>query len=172
MSEIGNLAEDITGPARRAWIEHTQILLGSYERLLGRPLIARTGNPAQDARCLFEASFAVLSHGTQADPILNYANRIALALWETTPEKLMAMPSRDTAEPLLHEAREKLLVQVSRQGFISGYEGVRISATSRRFLIKNVTIWNLSDAQGRSAGQAATFDTWHDLDRTGDLDAK
>jgi hypothetical protein len=56
-----------------------------------------------------------------------------------------------------------LLAEVTQHGFISGYEGVRISSTGRRFLIKNVTVWNLADAQGRPAGQAAAFDTWHDL---------
>ncbi len=142
---------------------HLQILLNSYERLLGRSLIARSGNADQDANALYTAPFAVLSHGIEPDPIINFANQVALTLWQTTFKALTAMPSRLTAEPVLREAREKLLAEVAQHGFISGYEGVRISSTGRRFLIKNVTVWNLADAQGRPAGQAAAFDTWHDL---------
>lgn len=138
-------------------------MLDNYERLLGRSLIARSGNAAQDAYALYAAPFAVLSHGTEPNPIINFANQIALTLWETTFEVLTATPSRLTAEPVLQEAREKFLAEVARIGFVTGYSGVRISSTGRRFLIKNVTVWNLADAQGRPAGQAAAFDTWHDL---------
>lgn len=91
---------------------------------------------------------------------MNYANTTVLALWETSLPALLAMPSRLTAEPLAQEAREKLLAQVALRGFITGYAGVRISATGRRFKIENVTIWNLTDADGRFSGQAACFDRW------------
>ena len=138
-------------------------MLDSYERLLGRSLIARSGNAAQDAYALYAAPFAVLSHGTEPNPIINFANQIALTLWETTFEVLTATPSRLTAEPVLQEAREKFLAEVARIGFVTGYSGVRISSAGRRFLIKNVTVWNLADAQGQPAGQAAAFDTWQDL---------
>src|SRR3990172_8531438 len=42
-------------------------------------------------------------------------------------------------------------------GFIETYRGVRISRSGRRFLIEQATVWNILDANGRSAGQAATF---------------
>lgn len=163
MPDIANFDLNISEPLRSAWTARTQILLDSFERAVGRQLIPRAGQALEDARRLYSAPFAVLSHGTQSDPILDYANRIALDLWQTTPEALIVMPSRLTAEPVLREARERLLKDVATCGFVSGYDGVRISATGRRFLIKNVTIWNLLDANGRPAGQAATFDSWHDM---------
>ncbi|MEQ1716601.1 MAG: MEKHLA domain-containing protein [Hyphomicrobium sp.] len=144
------------------WIAQSKLLLDTFERFVGRPLMARTGDPAEDAQRLYLAPFAALSHGIEADPILNYANRIALEMWEMTPEVLVITPSRLTAEPMLREARERVLEETTRRGFISGYEGVRISATGRRFFIQNVTIWNLIDGGGRPAGQAATFDRWSD----------
>ena len=163
MFELSQFESDLSEAIRSAWIGRTRILLDSHEQVLGRSLIERTGRDLDDARQLYAAPFAVLSHGTQADPILDYGNRVALTLWETTPDVLITTASRLTAEPVLQEAREKFLAEVARIGFVTGYSGVRISSTGRRFLIKNVTVWNLADAQGRPAGQAAAFDTWQDL---------
>lgn len=144
-------------------VRQSQIILESFERLLGRPLIARAHDPAGDAKALWQAPFAVLSHGTEIDPVLNYANAIALQLWEMPLAQLLATPSRLTAEPIAQEARDKLMSEVLRTGFMTGYSGVRIAATGRRFRIENVTIWNLSHPDGAFAGQAATFDTWSDV---------
>ena len=145
---------------RTPWIRHTRILLGSFQRVLGRDLIARSGDPVDEAERLFDVPFAVLSHGTEADPILNYGNRITLELWEVTADQLLVMPSRLTAEPVNREARARYLEQTKQQGFVTGYSGVRIGAKGRRFTIENATIWNLTDAHGQPRGQAATFDQW------------
>ena len=151
---------DIPKTLRSQWISQTQLLLESYRRLFGVELLVRSGHAEDEAQRLWEAPFVALSHGTQADPILNYANRKTFELWETTPEKLIAMPSRLTAEPMEQEKRQRHLEQTRLHGFITGYEGVRISATGRRFLIQNATIWNLTNGNGQPAGQAAKFDTW------------
>jgi hypothetical protein len=145
---------------REDWVRHSVLLLDSYRARLGSDLVARADDPVVDALRLFAAPFVVVSHGVGADPLLNYGNRVALALWEMTPDALVATPSRLTAEPMLREARERLLEETAQKGFVSGYEGVRISATGRRFRISNVTIWNVTDAAGRPAGQAAAFGRW------------
>lgn len=144
-------------------VRQSQIILDSFERLLCRPLIARTQDAVRDAQALWRAPFAVLSHGTEADPILNYGNAVTLQLWEMPLAQLLATPSRLTAEPMAREARDKLMSEVLRTGFVTGYSGVRIAATGRRFRIDNVTIWNLAQDDGSFAGQAATFDVWSDV---------
>lgn len=149
---------------RQQWARQSAALYESFRKLTGRALIVESGDAAADAQRLFEAPFVVVSHGTEADPILNYGNAVALALWEMTPKSLLATPSRLTAEPTLRAARERLLAETARRGFVDGYESVRISATGRRFLIRNVTIWNVSDAEGRPLGQGATFADWRYLD--------
>lgn len=137
---------------------HARLLLDSYERALGRPLIARDGTPEDQARALFQAPFVVLSHNGAADPILTYGNQTALTLWETTWEALTQMPSRLTAEAEHRDARAKMLASIRDQGFIDDYAGIRISATGKRFRIEQAVIWTLWDAQGARVGQAATFD--------------
>jgi len=130
---------------------HVQRLLDSFARLLGRELV------------LFRAPFVVVSHGTEADPILNYGNAAALALWELDFDALLRTPSRLTAEPLHRDERARLLERTLRDGFVDDYAGVRISSTGRRFRIERATVWNLFDTAGGHRGQAATFDRWTPL---------
>ena len=149
---------------RERWTEHTQALLDSFRERTGEELIGRSGDPRDDAERLFGASFVVVSHDAEPDPLLNYANAAALDLWEMSPQKLIATPSRLTAEPVSREAREHILAETRRKGSVSGYAGVRVSASGKRFRICDVTIWNVTDAKARPLGQAASFAHWTMLD--------
>ena len=157
---MSSFSAELPADLWRRWIAHSTALLNSHRDRTGRELIARGGGPEAEAERLLAAPFVVVSHGIEADPILNYGNRVALSLWEMSAEQLLATPSRLTAEPVLREARDRLLEQTARDGFVSGYEGVRVSSIGRRFRISNVTIWSVTDEAGRPAGQAATFARW------------
>lgn len=136
---------------------HVACLLDSYRRLLGIELIARSGDAKRDDAALFAAPFVVLSHGVEADPLFNYANAAALQVFEMTAAQLIGMPSRLSAEPMNQAARARFLEETRSRGYATGYEGVRISATGRRFRIEGATLWTVSDSAGRPMGQAATF---------------
>ena len=151
---------------RDGWMKHTQLMLDSYRRWLGTDLISREGNAEEQARRLFEAPFVVVSHGTQPDPILNYGNRTAIVLWEMDVDQLTKTPSRMTAEPVHRDERARLLERTTRDGYVDDYSGIRISSTGRRFRIHQAIVWNLIDAQGIYAGQAATFSDWSDVEET------
>ena len=138
---------------------HVRILLDSFAARLGRELIERTDDET-DARPLFEAPLVVVSHGTEADPVLNYGNRTALELWETDWATLTSLPSRLTAEPMHRDERARLLERTTRDGYVDDYRGIRVSSRGRRFLIERAIVWNLADAAGRAVGQAATFHEW------------
>jgi hypothetical protein len=146
------------------WVAHSRLLLDSYRRLCGRELVARSVDPIEDARQLFLAPRVVVSHGTQADPLLNYANRCALDLWQIDIPTLLMTPSRLTAEPMHRDERARLLERTARDGYVDDYQGIRITQTGRRFRIEQATVWNLIDSQGSLQGQAATFDHWVWLD--------
>ena len=79
---------------RKAVIEHSQLLLFSYRYWTGKNLLEVTGTPEEIARALFEASFVVLSHGMEEDPIFNYGNLKGMELLERDWEELTRMPSR------------------------------------------------------------------------------
>lgn len=141
-------------------IQHAQLLLDSYAHWLGRDLVPRHGSPAAEALAMFEAPFVIVSHGTQPDPILNYGNRKALALWELDWETLVQTPSRLTAEPVHRDARALLLARTTRDGYVDDYRGIRVSSTGNRFQIEQAIVWNLVGPSGEYLGQAATFSHW------------
>src|SRR4051794_26012413 len=99
------MSQPVTGQSTEpwrepAWIAQTQLLLNSFRHWLRRDLIERSKDAEDESRRLFEVPFVVVSHNTQPDPILNYANRQALQLWEMDLPTLLATPSRLTAEPV------------------------------------------------------------------------
>ena len=110
-----------------------------------------------------EAPFVTASHGTEADPVFNYANRAALALFETTWTDFTSMPSRLSAEPVAREERAQLLARVNQRGFIDDYSGIRISTSGRHFRIRRATVWNVVDTRAAPRGQAVVFRDWEYL---------
>jgi len=146
-----------------AGIERAVAIHLSHRIRTGRDLLMATGSPGDLAKVLFHAPFVLVAHGIEPDPVLNYGNRAALDLWEMDWETLIQTPSRLTAEPLEREERTRLLAEVTRNGFIAHYAGIRISSSGRRFRIAGATVWNVQDAAGHPVGQAATFDRWEFL---------
>ena len=147
--------------------DHVARLLASLRRWTSRVLVDAKLPMVEQARQIFDAPFAVLSHNTAADPILNYGNRASMQLFEISWGELIQTPSRLTAEPVHRDERARLLDAVARNGFIDDYRGVRVTKTGRRFLIENATVWNLLDESAAPYGQAATFSAWKFLDGQG-----
>ena len=144
-------------------VAHASTLARSFRHWLGRDLLPGVVEPQALAKALFAAPFVLVSHGTGADPVLNYGNRAALARWEMSWAELTRTPSHLTAEPVAREERARLLAEVTRHGHIANYAGVRISKSGRRFRIREAVVWNLLGEAGAPCGQAARFDRWEDL---------
>jgi MEKHLA domain len=138
-------------------IRQSQRLLYSFKYWLGHSLLDVTGTPIEIAEALFEAPFVLVSHGMEPDPIFNYGNRKALALWELDWQQFTQMPSRKTAEALVQEARDRLLAETTIKGFVSNFSGVRISSTGKRFKIEDGIVWNLLNENNQRCGQAAVY---------------
>lgn len=131
------------------------LLTGSFWRLVGRPLIPE---PDLGPDWLYaQASFAVLSHDTSADPLFVYANRAAQRAFGYTWEEFVGMPSRLSAEAPERAERQRLLDAVARDGFVSDYAGIRVAKDGRRFPVTEGIVWQLVDEDGLVHGQAATF---------------
>ena len=134
------------------------LLNGSYARLLGKALTDR------DAAWLYaDAPFAVLAHDTATDPNFIYANVTAQRCFEYGWDEFLTLPSRLSAEADLREKRQAALDIVARDGFVTGYSGVRIAKSGRRFRIADAVIWSLTDETGVFHGQAAMFPVWTDI---------
>ncbi len=141
----------------------TQIFEHSLRHWTGRTLLPGVVPPAKLAKAVFHAPFVLVAHGTEADPVLQYGNRTALALWKMSWEELTQTPSRLTAEAPNREERARLLAAVTAKGFIDDYSGIRISKSGQRFRILQATVWNLLSSDGNLCGQAAKFDHWEML---------
>jgi MEKHLA domain len=141
---------------QEAIARHSQRLLHSYQHWTGTSLLNVSGISEKIAQALFEAPFVLVSHGTEADPIFNYGNRKALQLWELSWEEFTKMPSRQSAEKIVQEERDRLLAEAASKGF-SNYSGVRITSTGKRFQIQDGILWNLIDEQNQRCGQASVF---------------
>jgi PAS domain-containing protein len=137
------------------------LLVSSYRRALGRePAFLEHGAPRTAEWLYAQASHPVLAHNTDPDPRFIYANRAAQTAFEYDWDEITALPSRLSAEPVDREERQRLLDSVARHGFATGYSGVRIAKSGRRFLIEEGVVWQLIARDGAVRGQAATFANW------------
>jgi hypothetical protein len=66
------------------------------------------------------------------------------------------MPSRQSAEEVVQEERDRLLAEAATKGF-SNFSGVRITSTGKRFQIQDGILWNLLNKQNQHSGQAAVY---------------
>lgn len=148
-------------PDQETWINnHSDLLIDSFRRLTEKSLLAGVDNCQQQAQLLFDLSFPVVSHDTQAVPVFNYANRSALELFEMDWQSFTALASHKSAEAVTQTERDRLLAEVSEKGFIDTYQGIRVSATGKRFRINNAVVWNLIDRNNNYQGQAAALFDW------------
>jgi PAS domain-containing protein len=137
------------------------LLVSSYRRALGRePAFLEHGAPRTAEWLYAQASHPVLAHNTDPDPRFIYANRAAQTAFEYDWDEITALPSRLSAEPVDREERQRLFDSVARHGFATGYSGVRIAKSGRRFLIEEGVVWQLIARDGAVRGQAATFANW------------
>ncbi len=137
-------------------------ILTSYRHWFGVELLpgALALSAEQLAEAAYHAPCTLLSHGTQTDPILNYGNAATLGLWGYSWDELTATPSRLTAEPMERSERHQFLEQVSRDGHVADYRGIRIAKNGQRFWIEQAAVWNVLDEHGEKIGQAASFSDW------------
>ncbi|MFT4888567.1 MAG: hypothetical protein ACJAY7_000382 [Pseudohongiellaceae bacterium] len=145
-------------PENNFLLAHSQLLIESFYRHTGRQLLPKgsdDGDYSSEHQQLAGSPFAVVSHGTQVQPIFNYANNAALSLFEMQWSEFTSLPSSKSAEKISQTEREHLLNNVNKRGYIDDYQGVRITASGKRFKIEDAVVWNLIDAADNYCGRAA-----------------
>jgi hypothetical protein len=150
-------------------LRQVQRMLSSYARWTQSELcvdlgLGRLAGDAQAvAGIIYQLPWVVVAHGQGADPLFVYANRCAQALWELDWAAFTALPSRRSADPGHVAERSRWLATAAAQGYVTGCHGERVAASGRRFLIEQVTIWNVLDQAGAALGQAAAYRSWRHL---------
>ena len=74
------------------------MLVSSFKLLTGKNILVSGTDSESISREIFFAPYAVMSHGTEEDPVFNYANQCALDLFEITWENFINLPSKYSAE--------------------------------------------------------------------------
>ena len=144
--------------------EFYTLLASSYARLLGKPLVPQPMPAIEAAAWLYEsAPFAILAHNTASDPVFVYGNKAAQRRFEYDWDEITRLPSRLSAEAPNREERQRFLERVQQRGYESGYKGVRITKSGRRFMIEEATLWQMFDADGVLHGQAVIIPRTRDL---------
>lgn len=142
--------------------EFFALLVESYRRFVGSEPEFLEGRAHSAAWLYQQARHCVLAHNTDADPRFIYANRAAQACFEYERDEIVGLPSRLSAEAPDRAERQRLLDAVAANGFATGYRGLRIAKSGRRFWIEDGILWQLVDSGGVHRGQAASFGRWHD----------
>ena len=141
------------------------LLVASYRRTVGaEPAFFEPGLPASDLlpRGSMTRRATPSSPTTpDPDPRFIYANKAAQACFEYGWDEIVSLPSRLSAEPVDREERQRLLDDVARHGFATGYSGWRIASPAAAS-IEDGVVWQLIDEDGAVRGQAATFAKWRD----------
>ena len=141
--------------------EFFALLVGSYRRIVGAPPVFLESGQPQSAEWLYrDAAYCVMAHNTNPDPRFIYANKAAQACFEYDWAEFTSLPSRLSAEPADRAQRQNLLDAVARNGFATGYRGLRIAKSGRQFWIEDGIVWQLVDRDGALRGQAASFGGW------------
>lgn len=138
--------ERARGYSRRHW---ERLIRTGYRTAFGAEPVAGAS--------LYHAPAAVLCHMVGPDPRFVYANRTAQGLWERSWREFVGMPSRLTAPP---EQRAERAEALQGNRVVTGYSGVRVSATGRLFHIHGAVLWPVPDDDGAVIGQAALFSRW------------
>lgn len=148
---------------------YNRLMANSFQRFTGQSILgmidAARLSDIELAQAMFNAPRAIVSHGTEADPIFRYANAQALKLWEMDWDAFTRLPSRLSAEAAgdIQSDRDALLKAALTKGWVDNYAGVRISSTGKRFDIRNTVLWNVVDDTGVRHGQAAFIRDWRFL---------
>lgn len=147
--------------------DYNVLMTHSFHHFTGEDIVpgARLLRATDLAQALFNAPVAIVSHGTEPDPIFRYGNARALDLWQMDWETFTRLPSRHSAEPEsgIQGDRNRLLKAALENGWVNDYSGIRISSQGRRFEIRNTILWNVIASDGVRHGQAAFIRDWRYL---------
>ncbi len=143
--------------------QHVTLLIKSYERICQRSFPIACGSEGLSHTLYHHSDYVLVSHGIETDPVFNYANLAAQALWKIDWFTFTQLPSRLSAKADKVQKRADLLKAAREQGYIDNYEGIRVDAEGQEFSIKNVMLWNVVDEKGLRHGQAALFNAWEYL---------
>ncbi|TVU59214.1 MEKHLA domain-containing protein [Vibrio atlanticus] len=145
------------------YVKQVKIISHNYNRIFGKQLYRENNSDLEIFYEVWNSHFAIVSHGTEINPLFNFANKKALEIFELNYLDFIGLPSIQTADALAAEDRIMLLNDVNRHGFVKNYSGIRVSAKGKKFQICDAVIFNLFDFEYNYHGQAAIIPSVKDI---------
>jgi len=143
--------EDIDG-----WI---RLSSESLKKLTGKNLFDRMEDVETYAHVHENERYAVLSHGTQDDPIYKYFNKGAFLTFRWPEDEVYKLPSRYSApDGAVRSDRAVMMQTVVDQDVREIPVAIRNTKFGEQFQLKDAILWNVYDDSGRRVGQTALFD--------------
>ena len=103
--------------------------------------------------------YAVLSHGTQDDPIFCYSNVATREAFQYTEDEFYQLPSRYSAPGGgERQDRQKVMDDADNSNLWTNFSGIRQRSDKSLFEFSNVILWNVYNPEGVRVGQSAVFD--------------
>jgi MEKHLA domain len=104
--------------------------------------------------------YVLITHGTESDPIYNFANRAALtAFWRSYSSMIQLPSARSVVLQSKDESRRiQLMKSVTENNYVENATGVRIRDDGRFVKLVDAVVWNCFDDDDTYIGQAAFFD--------------
>jgi len=139
------------------------MLVESYSKHFNKPFLAQGVEITSIAKEVWDAPFVLMFHKLREEglPTFCYANRAALALFESEWDDFVGMESRNTAEDeeAVQKERDEYLEKALETGKVEKLDVWRVSQKGRRFLLKDVELWNVESGED-IIGQAAICREW------------
>jgi hypothetical protein len=130
----------------------------SLQKLTGKSLLDRMDGVTSIQEVHSCSRYAVLSHGTQQDPIFKYFNDAAFLVFQFSEDEVYKLPSRYSAPGEVRDQRASLVKKVVSEQVKTIPEAIRQMKSGRKIRLKDVLLWNVFDSGGTRVGQTAMFD--------------
>ncbi|KAG7374027.1 MEKHLA domain containing protein [Nitzschia inconspicua] len=138
-----------------AWI---QLSSDSLKKITGKSLFDYMEGVTRPDQVHDNERYAVLSHGTQDDPIYCYFNKAALQQFQWTENEIYSLPSRYSAPDGADRTSRQIDVEQAIQQDLKELKSViRQTKHGDLFEMLNVLLWNVYDGKKR-VGQTALYD--------------
>jgi hypothetical protein len=138
--------------------EWIQMCSDSLKKFTGRSLV-ESMNGIEELVDVHDCErYAVLSHGTQEDPIYKYFNKGALLTFQYSEDEAYQLPSRYSApDGDTRTERATLMNKIVAEEVGRFPTAIRQNKSGEQFQLTDVILWNVYD-KGIHVGQTALFD--------------
>ena len=177
----GNDGDDpsTTTTAGRDILTHIRLVDNSLRLWTGKGVLERMGMTTVDAedrrddqnddyeQIYLNDRYVLITHGTEDDPIYNFANRAALAAFWRPWDDVVQLPSSQSVvlRSVDESKRIELMKSVTENNYVEEATGIRVRDDGKFIQLVDAVVWNVvddgdDDGNRTYIGQAAFFDRY------------